>query len=125
MLTFVAVVHVIVAVLLVGMVLVQDTKSGAVGGVFGGGSNSLLGASGGISLASKITQVLAITFAITSVTLWLMTTRKTTSVIDASVIPNLPPPPAAQSAPAPTQTSSAPGTQASPPTDSKQAEPKQ
>ena len=41
----VAVVHIVVALVLIGLVLIQDTKSGSVG-VFGGGggSNSVLGA---------------------------------------------------------------------------------
>ena len=89
--TFVAVVHVITALVLIALVLLQDSKSGGLGGAFGGGgSNSILGATGGATLAQKMTRGAAVVFAITSLTLT-VTSRGGKSVVD-----NMPtPPPAA------------------------------
>lgn len=89
--TLVAVVHVITALILIALVLLQDSKSDGLGGAFGGGgSNSILGATGGATLAQKMTRGAAIVFAITSLSLTVIS-RGNKSVVD-----NLPtPPPAA------------------------------
>ena len=68
--TFIASVHIIVALLLIGLVLMQDSKGGgALGASFGGGSNSILGATGATTLAQKLTRIAAAVFAVTSITL--------------------------------------------------------
>ncbi len=83
MLTLVTILHVCVALILIFLVLVQDSKGGA-GGAFGGGtSNSLLGPTGATSLAAKATRIVAIVFAGTCLTLTLMTARNTSSVVDS------------------------------------------
>lgn len=89
MMTFVAIVHILVALVLIGLVLVQDSKGdGAFGmGGGGGGSNSLLGATGAQSLAAKMTRIVAVVFAITCIALTLMTAERSRSVIDTGVIP--------------------------------------
>ena len=83
MLTFVAILHIIVSIVLIVLVLVQDSKSGGgVGGAFGGGANSLLGPTGASSLAAKLTRGTAIIFALTCVALTYLSTQKSSSVID-------------------------------------------
>ena len=83
MLTFVAILHIIVSIVLIVLVLVQDSKSGGgVGGAFGGGANSLLGPTGATSLAAKLTRGTAIIFALTCVALTYLSTQKNSSVID-------------------------------------------
>ena len=52
-----------------------------------GGSNSLLGATGAQSLASKMTVWSAILFAVTCLTLSVMTSSKTKSVVDSLPLP--------------------------------------
>jgi len=80
--TFIAVIHVITALSLIALVLLQDSKGGGVGGAFGGGgSNSILGATGGATLAQKITRVAAVVFALTSIGLTTLANKRS-SVVD-------------------------------------------
>lgn len=89
--TFVAIVHVITALILIALVLLQDSKSNGLGGAFGGGgSNSILGATGGATLAQKMTRGAAFVFAITSLALT-VASKSNKSVVDDLVTP----PPAA------------------------------
>lgn len=91
---FVTVLHIIVALSLIALVLLQDNKSGSVGGAFGGGgSSSVFGATGAASLAQKLTRYVAVVFAITSILLSIFTGRLNKSVMDTAPI-------ATQSAPA-------------------------
>lgn len=88
MMTFVAVVHILVALVLIGLVLIQDSKGGGLGiGGGGGGSSSLLGATGAQTLAAKMTRWMGVVFAITCITLSLMTVGGKRSVVDGLVIP--------------------------------------
>lgn len=88
--TFIAIVHILTALALIALVLLQDSKGGGVGGAFGGGgSNSILGATGGATLAQKITRIAAVIFAITSISLTVFSNKRN------SVIDNLAPAPAA------------------------------
>lgn len=93
MTTFVGVIHIIIAVVLIILVLIQDSKSnGALGMGGSSGSNSLLGATGAQSLAGKMTVWAAIIFAITCLTLSVLTsTSSSKSVIDSLAIPAAPP----------------------------------
>ena len=85
---FVAVLHIIVALVLISLVLVQDTKSGSLGGAFGGGgSNSVFGATGATTLAQKLTRGMALVFAITCITLSIFSARSHKSVIDSMSTP--------------------------------------
>ena len=92
MLTFVAIVHVIIALGLVLFVLLQDPKGGAAGvfGGGGGGSNSLFGSTGAGNFLTATTKWLAILFAITCVTLTYLTSHKTSSVMDDMATPTVP-----------------------------------
>ena len=99
--SFVTILHIIAAVIIIGLVLVQDTKSGSVGGAFGGGgSGSVFGATGAATLAQKMTRWTAILFAATSITLTVLSTQKNHSVIDSSVVPT---PNSTSAAPAPSE----------------------
>lgn len=99
MMTFIAILHILVAVLLIGLVLIQDSKGGGALGM-GGGSNSVLGAAGAESLWAKLTRIIAAIFATTCIALTYMTASQTKSVIDsAPVAPTAPAaPPAAATA---------------------------
>ena len=86
--TFVAVVHVITALVLIALVLLQDSKSDGLGGAFGGGgSNSILGATGGATLAQKLTRGAAVVFAMTSLGLTTMANRQSSVVDNLSNVP--------------------------------------
>jgi preprotein translocase subunit SecG len=83
MMTLIAVIHIIVAIALVGLVLIQDSKGGGALGIGGGaGSNSLLGATGAQSLAAKATRWMAVIFALTCISLTVITARQSRSVLD-------------------------------------------
>lgn len=68
MLTFLAAIHVLVAILLIFFVLLQDSKGGAMGMLGGGGGgNTVFGASGTVNVLVKITRWTAIVFALTCI----------------------------------------------------------
>lgn len=107
MITFLAIIHVLIAVSLVIFVLLQDSKGGAMG-VFGGGSSSsFFGSTGASNFLVKATRWLAIAFAISCLTLTYMSTRRNTSVLDNTVIPAAPQAPAAPVPTAPEATKEA------------------
>ena len=64
---FVNAIHILICLSLVGIVLIQQGKGADTGAVFGGGSNTLFGASGADTLLTKITTFLAIGFFATSI----------------------------------------------------------
>jgi len=81
--TFIGIVHVLVAFILIILVLIQDSKSDGALGIGGSsGSKSLLGATGAQSLAGKMTVWAAILFAVTCLSLSVMTASKSKSVVD-------------------------------------------
>lgn len=97
--TFIATIHVITALSLIALVLLQDSKGGGVGGAFGGGgSNSILGATGGATLAQKSTRIVAVIFAATSIGLTLMANKRS-SVIDDMAPPAVTTPSATETGP--------------------------
>lgn len=93
--TFVAVLHIIAAIFVIGLVLIQDSK-GAMGGSFGGGGSgsSILGPTGAPNFLFKLTRYVIVGFALTSLFLSKMSAEKSSSALD-----NLPPA-TTQSAPA-------------------------
>ncbi|MFN7825126.1 MAG: preprotein translocase subunit SecG [Pseudobdellovibrionaceae bacterium] len=109
--TFAAVLHILVALVLIVLVLIQDTKSGSLGGAFGGGgSNSVFGATGAVSLAAQLTRWTAVIFAVTCIWLSILSARSGKSVVD-SMVPPVAPAAAESSAPAAaTDTTTAPAT---------------
>lgn len=109
--TFVAILHILVALLLIGLVLVQDSKGGGALGMGGGGSNSVLGAAGAQTLWAKLTRIIAFIFAITCITLTYMSALKTKSIIDSVPVP------------APAAANSTSGAAAVPATETKPADP--
>ncbi|MBT4962684.1 MAG: preprotein translocase subunit SecG [Francisellaceae bacterium] len=80
--------HVTLAFFLVGLVLIQRGKGAETGASFGGGaSQTIFGSQGSISFLVKMTGVIALCFAITSVTLTKMgASQGNTGVIDLNTI---------------------------------------
>ena len=77
------VIHLITAVTIVALVLLQQGKGSDMGAAFGGGSSqSLFGARGSSNFLSRTTSILVAVFFITSLTLAYIYTRKSS---DASV----------------------------------------
>ena len=76
--TVVFLVHIIVAAVIIGLVLLQHGKGADMGAAFGSGSSgSLFGATGSANFLSRTTAVLATLFFVTSLGLtWLATHRQ-------------------------------------------------
>ena len=66
-------VHLIIALCLIGIVLVQRSEGGGLG--MGGGGGGAMSGRPGISALGKLTWVFGVAFVITSVTLTVMATR--------------------------------------------------
>src|SRR3954469_12698134 len=83
--TLIAIVHICVALLLITIVLLQDSKGGGMGGAFGGGSSqTLFGATGAANFLVKLTRGLAVVFMLTCLGLTLFAGRRNThSVVDS------------------------------------------
>ena len=99
--TLVWVVHVVTAVVLIGLVLIQHGKGADMGAAFGSGSaGSLFGSSGSANFLSRSTAVAATIFFITSLSLTYIYSRpaKEQSVLDKVDVQTL----QQQAAPAPT-----------------------
>lgn len=80
---FLTVLHVLAALLLIGLVLIQDSK-GAMGGSFGGGgaTNSILGPTGAPHFLFKLTRYIVLIFAVTSLLLSKFTSESDESALD-------------------------------------------
>jgi preprotein translocase subunit SecG len=98
--TFVLVVHLIIALALIGVVLLQRSEGGAlgIGGGGGGGGGSLFTARGAGNALTRTTAYLAVAFFCTSIALTVIATHRG----GGSVIDNVAPPAATgnQQAPA-------------------------
>jgi preprotein translocase subunit SecG len=76
--TLVLVIHVLAALVLVGLVLLQHGKGADVGAAFGSGSaGSVFGSAGSANFLSRATAILATVFFLTSMGLTFFSTQKT------------------------------------------------
>lgn len=100
--TLLWIVHLVVAIAIIGLVLMQHGKGADMGAAFGSGaSGSLFGATGSANFLSRTTGVLAAIFFITSLSLaYLAAHRHPTSGVAGSVIQQKAPVQAPATAPA-------------------------
>ena len=84
--TLLLVVHVVAALAIIGLVLLQHGKGADMGAAFGGGaSGSVFGATGSANFLSRATAILATVFFLTSMTLtWYYAHRGTTKGVMAT-----------------------------------------
>jgi len=98
-LTLILTVHVLVALGIIFLVLLQHGKGADMGAAFGGGSSgSLFGATGSANFLSRTTAALAVVFFLTSLGLAYVATHKPKT--GASVMQGATSPPAAAASPA-------------------------
>ena len=103
MLTVVLVIHLMLAIAMIGVIMVQKSEGGALGigggGGGGGGMGGLMSARGSANLLSRTTAVLATLFIMTSLILAIMSgaNRDSSSILDRNAIEM----PAASGAPMP------------------------
>jgi preprotein translocase subunit SecG len=112
---FILAVHVLLALMIIGLVLLQRGKGAEAGAGFGSGaSGTVFGARGTSTLFSKLTAVFAALFFVTSLSLAYLGTRspgEPTSVLERSVLAapaKTPATPAPAAAPAPSPAPEAP-----------------
>ncbi len=87
---FLTVIHIIVCLLLIALVLLQDSK-GAMGNMYGGSaSSSLLGPTGAPNFLAKLTRWCAIVFAVICIVLSKITAEKEKSALDTLIPPSIP-----------------------------------
>jgi preprotein translocase subunit SecG len=100
---FILAVHVVLALMIIGLVLLQRGKGAEAGAGFGSGaSGTVFGARGTSTLFSKLTAVFAALFFVTSLSLAYLGTRspgEASSVLERSMLTV--PPPAATAPPTP------------------------
>lgn len=82
------IVHLFICFLIICLVLLQQGKGADMGATFGGGSNSVFGASGADSLLTKATTFIAVGFMVTSV--MLAAFGKNSVVSSGSIMDDLP-----------------------------------
>ena len=98
--TLVLVLHIVAAVGIVVLVLLQHGKGADMGAAFGSGSaGSLFGSAGASNFLSKTTAILAATFFVTSLGLTYLTTPSRTGGVTESL--SVPPAPAGKTDAAP------------------------
>lgn len=76
MYTALIVLHIIVAFIMVGVILLQSGKGAEIGAAFGGSSQTVFGARGASTMLSKLTAVTATIFMVTSLTLAIMSKQR-------------------------------------------------
>lgn len=104
MITIVLVIHVLIAVAMVGVILLQRSEGGALGiGGGGGGGGGLMTGRGAANLLTRSTAILAVAFFATSIALAFLSGSHTErrSILDqpATEAPAAPAPPAGPSVP--------------------------
>ena len=80
MVTLITVIHVIAAIFLILVVLLQSGKGASMGASFGGASQTVFGASGAGNFLTKLTAVSAVLFMCTSLTLAYFSTRSESAI---------------------------------------------
>ncbi len=80
MFTFILIIHVIVCLFLIFIVLVQGGKGAELGAAFGGSSQTLFGARGAATLFGKLTTIAAVVFMLTSFSLAIIASNRTSVV---------------------------------------------
>ena len=89
--TFVLVVHIILAILIIALVLVQHGKGADAGASFGGGgAATVFGASGSGNFLTRLTAILTALFFITSLTLAVFAKKQTTDAYSLQSVQTAP-----------------------------------
>ena len=86
--SFVLIVHIILAVLMIVLILVQHGKGAEAGASFGGGgAATVFGASGSANFLTRLTGILTALFFITSLTLAIFAKQQTSDAFGLKTIP--------------------------------------
>src|SRR5947209_20540531 len=94
MFTALIILHVLVAFIMVGVILLQSGKGAEIGAAFGGSSQTVFGARGATTLLGKLTAVTATLYMLATLTLLFMPTQPDEPAPLFTVNPPASPPPA-------------------------------
>src|SRR3990172_13208254 len=80
----ITIVHVLVSTLMIGVILLQSGKGAEIGAAFGGSSQTIFGSRGAAAFLSKMTIATATLFMLTSLTLSILSIKRSvvSSIID-------------------------------------------
>ena len=84
MITGLSILHIFVCVALVLIVLLQAGKGASIGAAFGGASQTIFGSPGAAGFLTKITTVAAVLFMITSIFLTMLSTPRSSTVMEGT-----------------------------------------
>jgi preprotein translocase subunit SecG len=87
---FILIVHVILAALLIGLVLLQQGKGGGMGTAFGGATDALLSTPAAGNILSRGTAIIATSFFVTSLSLGYLATQKSRAMHESMIPSALP-----------------------------------
>ncbi|MFC1657033.1 preprotein translocase subunit SecG [Candidatus Moduliflexota bacterium] len=104
MTTLILIVHVVVSMALILIVLLQTGKGAEMGASFGGSNQTVFGSQGSATFLSKVTTAAAILFMLTSLTLAVFASRRTSSVMKSRPVSTEAPLPVEQAPPPPIPT---------------------
>ncbi len=91
--TLVLVIHILVALSMIGLILIQQGKGAEAGASFGGGgAATVFGASGGANFLTRTTAVLVAVFFITSITLAIFAKQNSSKLYSLPEVQTLPAP---------------------------------
>ncbi len=92
MITVVFVIHILIALAMIGLILVQRSEGGALGMGGGGGGGGMMSSRSTANLLTRATAVLAGSFMVTSLVLTMLAGRDTgsTSILDQGGTPPAP-----------------------------------
>ena len=76
MYTALTILHILVAFVMVGVILLQSGKGAEIGAAFGGSSQTVFGARGASTMLSRLTAIAATIFMVTSLTLAIMSKQR-------------------------------------------------
>ena len=88
--TFVLVVHIILAVLMIVLILVQHGKGADAGASFGGGAATVFGASGSGNFMTRLTAIFTALFFVTSLTLAILAKQQTSNAYSLGSVQSAP-----------------------------------
>ncbi|MEO0443146.1 MAG: preprotein translocase subunit SecG [Pseudomonadota bacterium] len=84
--SIVIVIHILVALAIIGLILLQQGKGAEAGASFGGGaSQTVFGSQGGGNFFAKLTAILAFVFFVTSFSLAIIAKNKATGNINTAI----------------------------------------
>ena len=86
---FLIIVHVLVALAIIGLVLIQQGRGADAGAGFGGASNTLFGARGASSFLSRTTAICATVFFLTSLSLAYLAGNADNKPVDIMDVPQV------------------------------------